>query len=335
MDTYQIQEIPSNQKYWFFRTEGGTYFSDFYLNGFIAYGWNNLCDFDHILNTKHDDLKEEFKKLYPEEKRPGLAINQMITFINKMNIGDIVIIPSAASEHIGIGIISSNPYLATDPYSLNSDTFLDDDKNDAEDIGYKKCPYKKRREVNWIKTIPQKRIDPYLFKLMCAVNTISDASYYASFIDRIVYPIYLKDNQVHLTLRVEKKEKISAIDVANLINGIINLLDFSDDASLQTDLNSLELRINVQSPGVIEFIGGSLVVCIICSALSLVATGAEINFTVPGVVDFSVKSEGAIEKYLKYKKEENDHEIQLKETMGKLQVQLPSNKAYPEVIENK
>lgn len=232
---------------------------------------------------------------------------------SKAGIGYIVIIPAASSEHIGIGLITSEVYIAPPP-----DPFEDA----PEDIGYAKCPYKKRRKVHWLKSVPRNKIDPYLFKLMCAINTISDASNYDSFIDRMIYPLYIKNDQVHLTVRVDKKDKISAIDMAKLISGIVGMFDVPSTDTFYSDLNDLEIRVNVQSPGVIEFIGGGLALCTICGALALLLSGAKINFSAFGT-KFSVESEGLIEKYLKYKHEENEHVLELKQVMSRMQISVP------------
>ena len=40
------------QKLWFFRTNGGVYYRDYCLNGFIALGWNKI-DRDLITNSNY------------------------------------------------------------------------------------------------------------------------------------------------------------------------------------------------------------------------------------------------------------------------------------------
>lgn len=100
--TIVIPEIPSGRKYWFFRTEGGDYYPDFKINNFIALGWDDFCNINDLKNmTAYDDieaLKSKFKESYPNERRFGLAVNQILTFINTMKIGDIVLIPSKVTK---------------------------------------------------------------------------------------------------------------------------------------------------------------------------------------------------------------------------------------------
>lgn len=302
----KIKEVPSDQKYWFFRTEAGTYFPDFYLNEYIAYGWddfNNLDDLKEALQSekKKNLLKEDFKKKYPEEKREGLAVNQMLLFIDTMSIGDIVLIPSAGGEQLAIGVIKSDAYIYKSPCA-NIDEDFDD-----EERGYKTCPYLKRRNIKWIKTIRKNNLDPHLYKLMFARNTISDASSYDMYIDREMYPIYLKDRKIYISLRVEQKEGISALDMSNLLSSSLSILHAFGDEKIKPEIDSLEVKMMVESPGVIQFIGGAAAGTMLLGAISLFAFGADIDFEVWGQ-KYSIQSNGAVQSYIDYKKEEHRHE---------------------------
>lgn len=302
----KIKEVPANQKYWFFRTEAGTYFPDFYLNEYIAYGWddfNNLNELKEALQSdeKKNSLKEAFKKRYPEEKRAGLAVNQMLSFIDTMEIGDIVLIPSAGGDQLAIGIIDSNAYIynsiCTDP----------EDDLDDEERGYKTCPYLKRRNIKWIKTIKKDKLDPHLYKLMFARNTISDASNYDKYIDREMYPVYLKNGKIYISLRVEQKEGISALEMSNLLSSSLSILHAFENEKIKPEIDSLEVKMMVESPGVVQFIGYTAASTILLGAISLFAFGADIDFDVAGQ-KYSIHSNGAAQSYINYKKEENRHE---------------------------
>ncbi len=301
----KVKELPSEQKYWFFRTEGGTYYPDFCLNGYVAYGFdefNKLEDFSESLtDPEKTALKEKFSTLYPDEKRPGLAVNQMILFVSTMNIGDIILIPSAFGDSLSIGVIESNAYIYT-PKEESEDDILDDD-----DIGYKQCPYVKRRNVKWLSTIKKDKLDPHLFKLMCARNTITDATNYDMYIDRKLYPVYLKNNKVYVSLRVEQTAGISAFDMSTFLHSSLELLNLLEDDSLKKELTSLEVKMMVESPGVVQFIGNAAAATILLGGISLFAFGASVDFEVAGQ-KYSIQSDGAIGRYLAYKAEENRHE---------------------------
>lgn len=337
--TLKVKEIPTNQQYWFFRTEAGSYYPDFYFNDYIAYGWDDFTNIEDLKEALHSDekktlLKEEFKKKYPDEKREGLAINQMLLFIDTMKIGDIVLIPSAGGDQLAIGVIKSDVYIYDNKSSEDIDDILDD-----EERGYKSCPYLKRRNIQWIKTIKKGKLDPHLYKLMCARNTISDASNYDMYIDRDMYPIYLKNGKVYISLRVEQKEGISALDMSNLLSSSLFILHAFEDEKIKSEIDSLEVKMMVESPGVIQFIGYAAATTILLGSISQFAFGADINFEIAGQT-YSIHSNGAAQAYIDYKKEEHRHEetmeqeknhheldIQisnLKKSLEQMQVSIPA-----------
>ena len=41
-EQFHIPIIDGSEKIWFFRTQGGTYYFDFYTNSYIAIGWNKI-----------------------------------------------------------------------------------------------------------------------------------------------------------------------------------------------------------------------------------------------------------------------------------------------------
>lgn len=325
--TIVIPEIPSDRKYWFFRTEGGEYYPDFKINNFIALGWDDFCNIDNLKNmTAYDDidtLKNKFKEHYPNERRFGLAVNQILTFINTMKIGDIVLIPSKNSRDLAIGEITSDARIYTeDADELNdSDDFLDD-----EDVGYKICKYKKRRDIKWITTIKKNKLDPQLFKLMWARNTITDASSYDMYIDRNLHSIYYKNNKLNVTLHVEQENGISTRSMNALLSNTLAYIDRFNFYEKERELDELEIKMMVESPGVIQYIGGAAALTILLGGFSLFAFGADINFEIAGQ-KYSINSGGAVSFY----KEMNRHEEEmakielekLKSSMGDLKIQPP------------
>ena len=103
-EQFHIPIIDGSEKIWFFRTQGGTYYFDFYTNSYIAIGWNKIKK-NFILNENADreDLKTYISNEYPDEKRPGLVLNQIITFYTTMKEGDWVVIPTEGTKQIAIG----------------------------------------------------------------------------------------------------------------------------------------------------------------------------------------------------------------------------------------
>lgn len=91
---------------WFFRTQSGTYYPDFYINQYIALGWN-LVSVSLITDKKENQAakKSKISELYPEEQRPGLILGQMETFYLKMQPNDLVVIPDMGGQRIAVGIL--------------------------------------------------------------------------------------------------------------------------------------------------------------------------------------------------------------------------------------
>ncbi len=139
-NTYNIPVI-QERNYWFVRTLGGDFFPDFITNSYIAIGWDyvNLndmkferdplivrmkieineiqkrtqVDFDLVdieePSTKEDEeynrmIKSKITKIY----------NKINSFVNEMNEGDIVLIPSYNSDKLVIGVIKSAAYENTE-----------------------------------------------------------------------------------------------------------------------------------------------------------------------------------------------------------------------------
>lgn len=325
--TIVIPEIPSDRKYWFFRTEGGEYYPDFKINNFIALGWDNFDNIEELRNiTSEEDLeflKGKFKESYPDERRFGLAVNQMLTFINKMQIGDIVLIPSKNSRDLAIGEITSPAYIYTEDIDELNDI---DDFFDEEDIGYKICEYKKRRDVRWITTIKKNKLDPQLFKLMWARNTITDATSYDMYIDRNLHSIYYKNNKLNVALHVNQENGISTRSLSSLLESTLNYINCFDFNEKEIELDSLEVKIIVESPGVIQFIGGAAALTILLGGLAMFSFGADTNFEIAGQ-KYSIHTEGAISIL----KERNRHDEEmakinlekLKSSMENLKIQTP------------
>ena len=105
---FEIPIVNSKRRIWFFRTKAGQYYFDFLANSYIALGWD-LIPVELIVDSKigRIEKKANIQALYPNEKRPGLILSQMDIFYNKMQLGDLVVIPSEGSKEISIGEIGA------------------------------------------------------------------------------------------------------------------------------------------------------------------------------------------------------------------------------------
>lgn len=243
---FVIDEI-SERKYWFVRTNGGEYYDDYFHEGYIAVGFNAITDKTTIEKAETDDvykraLYESIKlELETDEEikaKPGLIINQLKRFLIEMNPGDIVLIPSENSKFISFGEITS------DVEVINSDDIQEDG-----------CPFIKRRKVRWVKTLKKESLDPYLYKAIMSHHVITDVSDSATFINRSMSNMYVENGRAHITLRVQSKESVKVADINTLLTcfqDIATLAEFPPD--ILAPIVQSDLKINVQSPGPVEYI---------------------------------------------------------------------------------
>lgn len=243
---FVIDEI-SERKYWFVRTNGGEYYDDYFHEGYIAVGFNSIADRTTIERAETDDVYK--RALYESIKleletdgeikaKPGLVINQLKRFLVEMNPGDIVLIPSENSKFISFGEITSDVNVIS-----------------PDDIQEDGCPFIKRRKVRWVKTLKKESLDPYLYKAIMSHHVITDVSDSATFINRSMSNMYVENGRAHITLRVQSKESVKVADINTLLTcfqDIATKAEFPPD--ILGPIVQAELKINVQSPGPVEYI---------------------------------------------------------------------------------
>lgn len=307
-------KINKDRKYWLVRTRGGLYYEDFFSKDFVGIGWNKISDIDAIKAIKNKEqtkkLIEKIKKAYPDEKRAGHAFNQIFRFVTEMNEGDIVTIPSDSSYKISFG-------------EVLSDVFIEKIELTEEEEKLGISPYWKRRKIKWIKTIRRDELDPLLYKLFFSHHTISDANEYGALIDRTLYGYYVKDDNAHLILKLNTKDKIYANDILDLISGILKDLSLIN----KDPLNNLELKINVQSPGFLEFISDPKKIAGIATVVVVLSGGSvEVPSAKLGPIEtpqLKVETKGligaAVDAYKEITKDEKT-----KGTFKKLNLDIPS-----------
>ena len=150
---------------------GGLYAEAGRLNGFVAIGWEKLNDLSSILEEKSeekalDELKELYRDIYPEDSEVtvGLNCSQILTFILKMNRGDIVITPSNGSVFIG-EIISDYYY---------------------EDPPAGECKHKNRRKVKWKMEVERSDLPERMKSSLFAWQTVFSMDKHSYEIDSVL-----------------------------------------------------------------------------------------------------------------------------------------------------
>lgn len=337
--------INPERNYWLVRTKGGKFFEDFYFQGYIAIGWNNInINLSDERDKKDiiDDMKTKVSELYQEEKVPGRPAGQIYRFIKEMKKGDIVIVPNADSKYIAFGeLTEDNMYLANvESDDVEIDTlekallYNGDETYITESLAEISCPFSKRRKVRWIKEMDRNQLDSSLYALLNSHGTISEANKYAYSIDRELSSFYIKGEKAHLVYKVTTEEDVSAVD---LINFVCNNLEFIDIYNQLFDDNiskkDVIMKLNVQSPGPIDLQGAiDGIGAIAILGVFIVGGTAKYKKDIEGNVEAEFASKGLFEQITNLIEKKNlgnkveKLEKELAETKEKLEVENPNVK---------
>ncbi|MFI3132028.1 restriction endonuclease [Mammaliicoccus sciuri] len=293
---FDITNIPTDRKYWLIRTEGGEWYEEFTNEKYISIGWNEISDSKYCENVNKEQAIKILEKNYPEKSQHTHTLNMIKRFYKEIKIGDIVMIPSEGSQTINFGEVTSDVKIVNP-----TETQLDEGN----------CPHIKRRSVNWIKKISKNNLDLKLFKMLQSRHTISNASDYSNEIDSSLYDLYVKGNNINMSIFVNKERNLSAYYLKTLTTLPWLLEEFIQD--LDYDLNELESTIYIKSPGKQEIIAkgkkGAKYILYSSIAMTVLFGG---NFEYKGL---TVETKGALQPILDYsidnKKEDNRHEEQI------------------------
>jgi restriction system protein len=281
-----ISQLKNDRNYWLVRTMSGEYYDDFLKNNIIGIGWN-LYKKDHInelLLTSENPQKaltEFIKKNSSNEDRTSAsyAAAQIIRFMFEIKKNDVVIIPSANSDFLSVGYVLDNK-----TYSLN-------ELRGSYDIS---TQVDKFRKVKWQKSVTKGSIEPELYMMLFSHHPISYISEYALYVDRLLDSLYKKNDEYHFIVSIQSQNKISGNVLFRTWLDIFELVDeFNKQNNLAIDTDGIETKINVQSPGFIEFIcttpGAIVLIGIIL--VMLIGGGLESNNK---FFPFKLKTDGLI-----------------------------------------
>lgn len=265
--------LSDNKKYWMVRTDNGLNYQSFYNKGYVALSLENY-PLDLLLEAKkfrdkpalvRQCLKDYIKRYHsegriklnkePEDKSYSSVIGRIAghiySFAFEMNKGDIVIIPSEGSSIISIGRVVDEELQVGDNCIVSDFTF--------------------KRSVEWIATIPKRKLDPCLYRALGAHQAVSNISEYAEFIERNYNSIFSIGNECHYVLTINSP-KVKARQLTKMMDDMFNLVeDISTSYSLDLDVNSVDMSIYLNSPGKIDLkssIASSIMLMAIASALS-------------------------------------------------------------------
>lgn len=235
-----IGELNPNRNYWLVRTDSGQFYDVFKEGNYIGIGWNKIT-IENLSRLNITAIKEKIAKEYNYDLESSYGKSKCTQIYNKLNRfrelkkGDVVIIPSRASFRLAFGIIEDDV------------VYSDIDNRDQ-------CPYYKRRKINWIteKTITD--LDPIFYLVKQSRHAISSIQKYHNAIDNILNNLYIKEGYGHYVLDITTTDEINVNSLLGLVDGVQALLDkLNKHFELGEDITSSSIKLNLQSPGKIEF----------------------------------------------------------------------------------
>ncbi len=197
-------------------------------------------------------------------------------------------IPGVSGDRVAIGeVISSKVF--------------NYESSDAD--GIDACPYVKRKGVNWIKTdLSFGGIDPHLLHFKYTRRTITSFdAYSASLIDRELKILYVKNDKAHLALSIGTEENIPAVSLFEFWVGLLDATeDFCKENDIPFDKKEIDVRINVQSPGIVELITGAMAGLFVLTGLMCTVIGADYETEI-GKAKMKFKTGGLLRAISDYK----------------------------------
>lgn len=129
-----------------------------------------------------------------------------------------------------------------------------DVKHKVENEEYPLCTYMHKREVEWTKVADVSR-DIYLFKALRAQQTISDISDCGELIFRNLFPVYISDDGIHLTMQKETSSNLNLSQNVELQYNCLAVMDAVASLYGKDEFKKdVTIKTAVGSPGFLELI---------------------------------------------------------------------------------
>lgn len=236
---YQSLDIPSiknDTNFWMVRAKRGFFFDEFIRNEFVAIGWNSVTKAlisQNLTRTQADRIKASIKATYDESK-PGTSLNKCIRFCYELKSGDIAVIVDSnriAFAYIGEYYEESSPELTVE---LEKEVHQQIEKaNSSTDTFI--CPYIKRRKITLIKVLTaDDTVSPYLQSAIARNwHSLSNLNEYAELVLSGCFDTVIFKDKLTVTFRVNRKEEINVLDLANFVLCSARLLSDNQPETVQ------------------------------------------------------------------------------------------------------
>lgn len=307
--------IPANSNYWFVRTDGGALYEAFIASRTIAVNYSkiSLQAIKKLPNVnKVDALKALIVQRYPEIKNPGFAANQVLRFCDSIKRGDFILSPAAGTSKVALGIVVDDEAF--------EEEFVVEDKTYPD--------FKLRRRVNWIKSVHRADINPKLFGILYTHQAIVFANGYAKWIDPLFYEFFRKGDDVHFIMDISKHGGINAQTLFGACSELLALVDeVAEKEDLPQNSSAVDARVNLNSPGTIEFIAAHPATAVAILALAIVfINGGGLKIKFKGF-DLHLGGDGIVKRISGFLNDKTDRATKrtLTEKLRALEVRKPED----------
>lgn len=251
----RIPVINPTRQYWFIRTNGGDFYTDFWETNSVGIGYNliTLAAFKKAIAQKRDPQGELYIAVLAkyETDQPGRIAGLLSRFLIDMKPGDIVIMPSGGSQKLAFGEV-------TDGLAFEIDTDVTDDD----------VIYRKRRSVKWLVERTWQELDSNLYGAFVAPQAFTNVTRYDDLLDREIHSIYTKAGETHFRLDIKTSGGIDGEDYFEMGNALLSLCqEFRGEVGIAAKGSKVEVRSNVQSPGMLEFIAANPAVTVFLASV--------------------------------------------------------------------
>lgn len=279
--TVTVLDIPASTNYWIIRASGGRYAMDFKVNNRVTLNSENINI--NLVSPKFKKFRAKFEEhkikesinkkedSYPSQQSITIAAKKVFNFVHVMKIGDIVLVPTYKSLSFMVGVVTSKVKQYPEKKIELNDTHQGKTIDTSPDKFY--------REVYWLNDVSRNRIDSSLLYILTMHQSLIEIKENTFHIDKLISPLYLKEENLNLSLKVNKKEEISTEQWGKFYYHLNNT---------KKDNEKITVKTNVQSPGNIELtISIANLPDPIMLGIFLILTGQEVE--IQGVT-FKVKS---------------------------------------------
>lgn len=269
----EVDMVP-RRDYWMVRTDRGRNYDPFLQHGIVALRMPyvstafasqlvhaNMGEVETMsrIKTHFSDLinnpanaNQPLLKEIDDPSTLSKRASQLYSFCLKMNSGDIVLIPSSDSSYISMGVVDGDEMLVND--KLNED-------------------YPIARKVKWINQISKTRLEPGLYRAIGNHQAMTNISKYAESLERNYGSCFLMDDVCHYVITFNS-EQISADKFFGLGQTLLQTLQkLSNKYDLQIDVRDINLTMNLNSPGRIDFKSNILIAVLMMAILSSCSGG--------------------------------------------------------------